>query len=439
VSERPLPPMPLLISRKKQGGALTEAEIRGICKGFIDGSIPDYQVAAWLMAVCWRGMTSAETEALTAALVESGSSLEWGRDRPVVDKHSTGGVGDKTSIVLVPLLAAAGLVFVKMSGRGLALTGGTLDKLESIPGFRVEMPISRIRSQVERIGCALVGQTPELVPADAALYALRDVTATVDSVPLIASSVMSKKLAAGAHGIILDVKYGAGAHLGPIEEARALARTMVGIGRAGGRRVRALLSGNDEPLGMTVGNALEVSEAIEVLRGGGPADLRELVVELGAQLMELAGVTVDLDDARRALGILLDGGLGSDKLESLIEAQGGDPGVVTEPSRLPTAPCVELLSADRPGWVSRVDARGIAEAALHVGAGRKVKGAVVDPRTGVRLLRRSGDRVEAGDPLAELHHAESGSASAMQCLRAAYRIVDEPVTPLRTTHEVVDG
>lgn len=412
-----------LIERKKDGDALTGAELDWLCRGFLAGEIPDYQVAAWLMAVRWRGMSEEETLALTRALVASGQSLEWPGDRPVVDKHSTGGVGDKTSIVLVPLLAAAGLAFVKMSGRGLGHTGGTIDKLESIPGFQVQMALGRLREQVERIGCALVGQSPELAPADGALYALRDVTATVDSTPLIASSVMSKKLAAGARAIVLDVKYGAGSFMATEGAGEELAETMMRIGAGAGRRVSAVLSPMDEPLGRAVGNALEVAEAIEVLQGGGVPDLQELVLMLGSQLMVLAGCTSDADDARGTLQRLLQDGLGARKLEELIEAQGGDPAVVADPRRLPKAPRVGRVASPKGGWVERVDARIVADAAIALGSGRRRKGDAVDPRTGVRLLVRAGDPVEVGDPLAEVHAASADAeAAASALLSSAIRL-----------------
>jgi pyrimidine-nucleoside phosphorylase len=422
------PSMVGLIERKKHGGELSREEIHWICRNHLAGSVPDYQVSAWLMAVCWRGMSPAETLALTEALVASGTTLTWPDDRPVVDKHSTGGVGDKTSIVLVPLLAAAGVTFVKMSGRGLGHTGGTLDKLESIPGFEVELDLDRLRAQVLSIGCALVGQSPALVPADGALYALRDVTGTVDSVPLIAGSVMSKKLAAGAPAIVLDVKYGSGAFMATNEDARQLAGAMVRIGVDSGRAVRAVLSPMDEPLGAAVGNALEVREAIDVLMGGGPSDLRALTLELGAQLMVLSRCTPDLEDARRGLRTLLDAGVGADKFEQLIAAQGGDPRVVASPSRLPTAARVVHVVAQDSGWIGRIDARSVAAAALHLGAGRRAKGDAIDHRTGVRLRLRRGDRVEAGEPIAELHVADGrGEAAAVQAVTSAIRISPSPV------------
>jgi pyrimidine-nucleoside phosphorylase len=417
-----------LIERKKRGEALSRGEIDTMCRGYLEGEVPDYQMAAWLMAVCWRGLSEPETFALTRALVESGELLDWSTDRPVVDKHSTGGVGDKTSIALVPLLASAGLTFVKMSGRGLGHTGGTLDKLESIPGFRVDLPLEELRAQVGRIGCALVGQSPQLVPADGALYALRDVTATVDSIPLIASSVMSKKIASGARAIVLDVKYGSGAFMRRQEDAEALARLMVAIGGDSGRRVGALVTPMMEPLGSAVGNALEVREAIEILHGGGPDDLRELVLDLGSHLMVLARVTESLPDARSALQTLLGAGVGADKLEQLIEAQHGDPRVVRDPARLPSAPLVAHVLSPTAGWLELVDARGVADTALFLGAGRQRKGDPIDSRTGVRILLRAGAHVAVGEPLAELHIAspEQEEPARQRFLRAV-RI--SPVPP----------
>jgi pyrimidine-nucleoside phosphorylase len=313
-----------------------------------------------------------------------------------------------------------------MSGRGLGHTGGTLDKLESIPGFRVDLSLSEVRRQVERIGCALVGQNPELVPADGALYALRDVTATVDSTPLIASSVMAKKLAAGARAIVLDVKYGAGAFMPDLAAAEELALAMVGIGESAGRRVRALLSSMDEPLGMAVGNALEVREAIETLTGGGPAELRELSIDLGAHLMVLAGTAVSIEDATAAAGILLDSGIAADHLGKLIAAQGGDARVVEDPSLLPAAPVVLGVESEADGWVERVDARGIAAAALMVGAGRRRKAEIIDPSTGVRLLLRSGAQVSRGQSLAEVHApTENAARAAAAAVRDAVRIAPQ--------------
>ncbi|HEV2132327.1 MAG TPA: thymidine phosphorylase [Longimicrobiaceae bacterium] len=433
-----------IIERKKRGGELTPDELAWICKGYVYGAVPVYQVAAWLMAICWRGMTEAETLALTQAMVTTGATLDW-RDLPLpaVDKHSTGGVGDKTSLVLVPLIAAAGLPFVKMSGRGLGHTGGTLDKLESIPGFRVELEPDAMRAQVERIGCALVGQSAELVPADGMLYALRDVTATVDCLPLIASSIMSKKLAAGAAVIVLDVKYGSGAFMPTVEEARALAQQMVGIGEGAGRRIRAVLSAMEEPLGRTVGNALEVREAIETLCGGGPADLWDLTLELGSHLMVLAAAAADLEEARARLTVLRDSGAAAERFAELIRAQGGDPEVVADPERLPQAPLViPFVSEHAEEYsVQRVDARGIADAALLLGAGRRTKSDPVDHRVGVRVFARVGDRIAPGQPLAEIHAPSAERAKeAGSLLRRAFVLQLDPVErPARRTEVIGAG
>ncbi|MEX2582709.1 MAG: thymidine phosphorylase [Gemmatimonadota bacterium] len=426
-----------LIERKKWGGALTPEELEWICSGYLAGEIPEYQVAAWLMAVRWRGMTEAETLGFTRAMVASGETLEWPADWPVVDKHSTGGVGDKTSIALVPLLAAAGMTFVKMSGRGLGHTGGTIDKLESIPGFETDLTLDRLRGQVGRIGCALVGQSRDLVPADGALYALRGVTATVDSVPLIASSVMSKKLAAGARGIVLDVKYGTGAFMGSEAEAEALATAMIHIGTGAGRRVRAVLSPMHEPLGRAVGNALEVAEAIEILRGGGPEDLRELTLVLGSQLMVVGGAGSDPADARRALETLLRSGVAAEKFEQLVREQGGDAGVVRDTGRLPRAGRVVPLRSPRAGWVESVDARAVAEAALDLGAGRRRKGDPIDPAAGIVLLVKGGRRVEQDEPLADLHVGGAGPGGAMNHLLDAFRWSEGPTPTAVSRHRVL--
>lgn len=428
-----------LIERKKRGGELSADELRGLMRGFVSHDIPDYQMAAWLMAVVWRGMSDPETLALTEAMVESGATLEWpGLDRPTVDKHSTGGVGDKTSIVLVPLMAAAGAAFVKMSGRGLGHTGGTLDKLEAIPGFRCELPLDDMRAQVMRIGAALVGQSPELVPADKQIYALRDVTGTVDSVPLIASSIMSKKLAAGARSIVLDVKIGSGAFMQTREDARTLARALVAIGAQAGRQTRAVLSAMHQPLGRAVGNALEVREAIETLRGEGPADLWALTLELGAHLLEMAGLAPSLAEGEAMLVRLRDSGAGAAKLAELIEAQGGEPRVVDAPHVLPAAPVVRAFTADAGGWVAEADARGIGDAALELGAGRRTKADVVDPAVGVCVQARIGDRVEAGQPLAQVHARSDGDAqAAFARLRAAFRLSPEPVDAAEEAFEIV--
>ena len=431
-----------LIERKKRGGSLTDGELAFLCRGVADGSLPDYQVAAWLMAVWFRGMSREETLGFTRAMVATGATLDWTDvGRPVVDKHSTGGVGDKTSLVLVPLVAAAGLAFAKMSGRGLGHTGGTLDKLEAIPGFRVSLSPRELRAQVERIGCALVGQSPELVPADGALYALRDVTRTVDSVPLIASSVMSKKLAAGAGSIVLDVKYGAGAFMADVEEARSLALAMIDIGEGAGRRVRAVLSAMDQPLGRSVGNALEVREAVETLRGEGPDDLWELTLELGCQLLLLSGEAGERGEAEERLVALRDSGAALERFRELVAAQGGDPAVTDDPTRLPTAPTVGTVEAERRGWVAGVDARAVADVVLRLGGARRVKGEAIDPAVGVRLEAKVGDAVDEGAPLAWIHASSAASAEEVStALRQAFRLADRAEECLAPPpHEVLGG
>ena len=431
-----------LIERKKQGGEHSADELSWLCTEFVARRVPDYQMGAWLMAVRWRGMTAAETLALTQAMVASGATLDWSElGRPVVDKHSTGGVGDKTSIVLVPLLAAAGLAFVKMSGRGLGYTGGTLDKLESIPDFRVDLDLHELRAQVERIGCALVGQSSALVPADGALYALRDVTATVDALPLIASSIMSKKLAGGAETIVLDVKYGSGAFMPTVEAARELARAMVEIGEGAGRRTRAVLSPMDQPLGETVGNALEVREAIDTLHGKGPADLWTLTLELGTHLLLLSGEAANAEQARERLSHLRNSGAAAAKLAELVEAQRGDPRVVENPDRLPQVPSVRMLSHEGPEQtIASVDALGVAKVTLELGAGRRVKTDPVDPAVGVRLRAKNGVRVSRGEPLAEIHaRTESAAAQAAEHLRRAFHFSEEPVESPSRGNEVIGG
>ena len=428
-----------LIERKKNGGELTADEIGGLLAGYLGKTVPDYQMASWLMAVCWRGMTEGETLAMTRAMVESGATLEWaGLDRPTVDKHSTGGVGDKTSLVLVPLMAEAGAAFVKMSGRGLGHTGGTLDKLEAIAGFRTELELDEMRAQVRRIGCALVGQSPELVPADGALYSLRDVTATVDSVPLIASSSMSKKLAGGASTIVLDVKWGSGAFMATPEAARELAGALVRIGEGAGRRTRAVLSSMREPLGRAVGNALEVREAFETLAGGGPADLWALTLELGTHLMLLSGLASSADEAVSKLTALRDSGAASRRMELLVEAQGGDPRVVARPDLLPAAPVVRTVTALAEGWVAEADARSVADAALGLGAGRRQKGDPVDPAVGVVMRARVGDRVAPGAPLAEVHARSDAAADAAEArLREAFSFAAQAVPAADAPYETV--
>jgi pyrimidine-nucleoside phosphorylase len=428
-----------IIERKKVGKELSAEELGFLCRGVADGTVPDYQIAAWLMAVYFRGMTEAETLAFTRSLASTGRTLDWSHlPRPPADKHSTGGVGDKTSLVLVPLMAAAGIPMMKMSGRGLGLTGGTIDKLESIPGFQVELSPDALREQILRVGCAIVGQSSELVPADAVLYALRDVTATVDSVPLIASSIMAKKLAAGAGTIVLDVKYGSGAFMRDRESARELAAAMVKIGVGAGRRVAAVLSAMEEPLGSAVGNSLEVQEAVETLRGGGPADLWELARELGSQILILVGDARDVEGARARLDQIRSSGAAFARFGALVEAQGGDPRSIEEPSRLPTAPRIVSLEAASDGWIRRVDAKLVAEAALRLGAGRVQKTDAVDLAVGLRILKKRGAPVRRGEPIAEIHARDpEGLERAGHALRRACEISEHEVEPEIARYEVI--
>ncbi|HUW64469.1 MAG TPA: thymidine phosphorylase [Spirochaetia bacterium] len=397
--------MRALIARKRDGGKLSGAEIQAFVRGYTAGDIPDFQAAALLMAIFWRGLDGEETVFLTEAMADSGDRLDLSSIPGIkADKHSTGGVGDKTTLVLVPLVAAAGLKMAKLSGRSLGHTGGTLDKLASIPGFNVELGPKALREQVARVGAAIAGQSGRLVPADKKLYQLRDATATVESIPLIASSVMSKKIAAGADVIVLDVKAGRGAFTGTAGEARELARTMVDIGTRLGRRVSALVTAMDQPLGRAVGNALEVAEAIATLRGGGPADLVELCLALGATMLVLAGVAEDHELARVELTQALTGGRALTVFRELVTAQGGAAQVADDPGLLPQAPQVAFLTAPNGGFVTALDARLVAEAAAGAGA-RLEDGVILDPGAGVILSRKVGDVIARGETLAELHMA----------------------------------
>ncbi len=421
-----------IIQRKRAGEALSRGEIERLVTGYVRGEIPDYQVSAWLMAVCCRGMTRQETLDLTSVMMGSGAILDLSRvGLPVADKHSSGGVGDKTTLVVAPLVRACGAAVAKMSGRGLGFTGGTLDKLESVPGFRVDLSAAEFVRQLEKEGIVLAGQTPELVPADRKLYALRDVTGTVDSIPLIGSSIMSKKLAIGAQGLVLDVKVGRGAFMASREEARELARLMVDIGAAAGKRVSALLTSMDQPLGRAVGNALEVTEAIETLRGEGAPDLVELSTILAGEMLHLVGKASSPTAGKEAALRALSSGEALVWLQRLLLLQGGDPRVVEDPGLMGRAPLVLPVVAHRSGWVSRLDARGIAQAALTLGAGRATKEDSVDPQVGVLLRAKVGAAVERGEPLAEVHARDGarGERAVAEVLHA-YSILQEPQQPV---------
>jgi len=428
-----------LIQKKRDGGELTAGEISAILAGYVAGEIPDYQMSAFLMAVYFRGMSPRETADFTLAMVRSGETLDLGAIRGTkVDKHSTGGVGDKTSLVLIPLVAAAGAPVAKMSGRGLGHTGGTIDKLESIPGFRTQLDTRAFIDQVNRVGCAIVAATNELVPADRKLYALRDVTATVDSVPLIASSVMSKKIAGGSDAIVLDVKTGSGAFMKTLDGARELAQAMVGIGAQVGRRTIALITDMDQPLGRAVGNALEVAEAIETLRGDGPMDLRELCLELGAQMVTLAGVARSAGEGKDLLMKILDDGSALAKFAQLVDAQGGDRRVVDDSRRLPAAPVRIAVEAPSSGVVAAVDAQALGLAAMGLGAGRATKDDRVDPAVGVVLVRKVGDPVRDGEPLADVHAPDRArAAEAGRRIQAAYRIAARAPASRPLIHGVI--
>jgi pyrimidine-nucleoside phosphorylase len=413
-----------LIQRKRDGEELGADELRELVLGYARGEVPDYQMGAFCMAVYFRGLSGAETFALTDAMIASGKTLDLhgALGRKVVDKHSTGGVGDKTSIAVGPVVAACGVPFGKMSGRGLGHTGGTLDKLESIPGYRVELSVEEFVDQVREIGLAIIGQTADLVPADKQLYALRDVTATVDNVSLIAASIMSKKLAGGADAIVLDVKVGDGAFMKTLDDARALAEAMLELGRHAGREVACLLTDMDQPLGRTVGNALEVREALETIRGEGAPDFTELVLDASAQLLALSDLRVDEAEGRGRAEEAIANGSATAIYERWIRAQGGDP----DESALPGAPVVRGVTAPRDGVVARCGAIAIGLAALHLGAGRRVKDDSIDHAVGIVCRAKRGDRVSAGDVLAEVHAAneESATAAATEVL-AAYELADE--------------
>ena len=415
-----------LIQRKRDGEELGADELRELILGYARDEVPDYQLAAFCMAVHFRGLSAAETFALTDAMIRSGETIDLGADlggRKVVDKHSTGGVGDKTSLAVGPIVGACGVPFGKMSGRGLGHTGGTLDKLESIPGFRVELSREEFVRQVREVGIAIIGQTADLVPADKKLYALRDVTATVDNVSLIAASIMSKKIAGGADAIVLDVKVGDGAFMKSVPDARVLAEAMLELGRRAGREVVCLLTDMDQPLGHAVGNSLEIAEAHATLRGDGPADFTELVLAASAHLLALSDLGIDEVQARARAEGAIDDGSAAEAWERWIRAQGGDP----DPSSLPHAPVVRGVAAPRDGFVARLGATRVGIAALELGAGRRAKDDTIDHAVGIVCHKKRGDAVRAGEPLAEVHAARDDDAdAAAAAVLEAYVLADEP-------------
>ena len=396
--------VPELIARKREGKRLSDQDIHALIAGFMDGSVADYQMSALAMAVYFRGMDFDETVAMTLAMRDSGKVLSLDElDAPKVDKHSTGGVGDKVSICLAPIVAACGVVVPMMSGRGLGHTGGTLDKLEAIPGFRVDLSVREFRAQLRKIGCALIGQTGDLAPADKRLYALRDVTGTVESIPLITSSILSKKLAEGIDALVLDVKVGRGAFMKTEPEARELARSLVRVGTLAGKRVSALLTDMNSPIGYTIGNALETSEALEILHGEGPDDLRELSYELAIEMLRASGVSKTKTQARRRVELAVRDGSALRKMKQIVKAQGGDPAVVDEPDRLATARHRATVRANASGYVSEIDPLELGYTSMALGAGRRRAEDSVDPGAGIRLRVQLGDRVQAGDMIATLY------------------------------------
>ncbi len=426
-----------IIIKKRDKGELTSEEIDFFIRGFTNGDIPDYQVSAFAMAVMLNGMTPSETAKLTLAMARSGQMLDLtGVVDIAVDKHSSGGVGDKTSLAVLPMVAACGLPVGKMSGRGLGFSGGTLDKLESIPGYRCNLTTEEFKKQLKEKGIVLTGQSLDLAPADGKMYALRDVTGTVPSTPLIASSIMCKKIAAGAQAILLDVKAGLGAFMETLEEARVLAHLMVDIGSRAGRKTVALLSDMNQPLGCAVGNALEVVEAIETLHNGGPMDFREHCLHVTAHMLLLGKRAKDLEEGRAMAEKSLADGSAYEKFRVLVTAQGGDISFVDDPAKLPKAKLVEVVKAPRSGSISQVHARIVGEASVTLGAGRAKKDDPIDHAVGFIIYHKVGDELDAGEPLFEIHANEAEKlALAREAVLNAHTFSDEPVSPLPLFYE----
>jgi len=420
-----------LIAKKREGGQLSEAEIAFLIEGYTRGRIPDYQISALCMAIFLRGMTPQETLALTECMLRSGDRLDLSHlPCPKVDKHSTGGVGDKTSLVIAPLVAAAGLCVPMIAGRGLGFSGGTLDKLESIAGFNVRLSLSQFKSVLEKCGCALIGQTEEIAPADRKLYALRDVTATVECIPLICASVMSKKLAEGIDALVLDVKVGKGAFMQTIEEASELAQGLADIGNGMGTRTVAFLSDMNQPLGLAVGNALEVVEAIETLKGHGPEDLVRLCEKLAAKMLSLETSPEKPSTAREKISHLLRSGQGLERFRQVIEAQGGDPDVVDDYSKLPRAAHQQDVLSPSSGYVVSLDARMIGKVSMALGAGRERVDSPIDPAVGILLRRKIGDFASKGEPLCTVHYnSKSKYQDVRESVADAFQIAPSRIEP----------
>ena len=429
-----------VIAKKRDGHQLTSEEIRFFIQSYTQGHIPDYQAAAWCMAVLLRGMTQREATDLTLAMAHSGEMLDLHPVAPfVVDKHSTGGVGDKTTLVVAPLVANQALPVGKMSGRGLSFSGGTIDKLESIQGFNATLDQKQFMQQLAAHGIVVSGQSADLAPADGKLYALRDVTATVESLPLIASSIMSKKIAAGADAIMLDVKVGRGAFMKTDAEAEELAELMIAIGRGVGRKVAAVISDVSQPLGNAVGNALEVREAVETLQDGGPGDFREHCIVVASHMLCLAGRVKDLSGARGFIEDELKDGHAYGKMVAMVSAQGGDTGMLENLDRLPKAPIIKTHNAPQSGFVAQVNAREVGLSAMELGAGRAKKGDPVDHAVGVVVHTKVGDSITQGEPLFTVHaQSEEMASAASDRLYAAHEILNEPVEPLPLLYETVE-
>jgi pyrimidine-nucleoside phosphorylase len=429
-----------VIRKKRDGGELSRFEIDSLIAAYTQGSIPDYQVSAWLMAVVLRGMTRGETAALTDAMLRSGEVLDLsGIAKKKVDKHSTGGVGDKTSLVLAPLAAVAGVTVPMISGRGLGHTGGTLDKLEAIPGFNVNLAVPEFRRVLEVCGCAMIGQTAEIAPADRKLYALRDVTGTVESPYLICASIMSKKMAEGIDALVLDVKTGSGAFMKSEKDAAFLAELMVETGERMGKRTVALITDMDQPLGNMIGNALEVVEVVDVLRGGGPQDLRDLCLELAAWMLHLGGVSKTVAEGKQESAKLLASGKALERFRQMVELQGGDPRVVDDPKILPQARHSQQVLSAKEGYIASLQCEQVGTACVILGGGRERKEDSVDPAVGIALHRKVGDRVAAGEPIATIYY-NSGSRveRAQQLLEESCGISDSPPSEKRLLiHRVI--
>ena len=421
-----------LIVRKRNGEELTEAEIREFMQAYADEKLPEYQMSAFLMAVYFRGMTARELAVLADTMLRSGVVVDLGYlQAPRVDKHSIGGVGDKVSLVLAPLVAALDVYVPMMSGRGLGHTGGTVDKLEAIPGFTTQLSLDRFRKQLKELKCALIAPTSDIAPLDRKLYALRDVTGTVESIPLIASSIMSKKLAEGITGLVLDIKQGSGSFMPELERGLELARTMIGLGEHSGCRTVALVTAMDRPLGYAIGNALETEEALLALRGEGPADLVHVTLALAAEMLVLAGAAQRPGEGYQMARQALDDGRAAERMRRIIEAQGGNPAVIDDPAMLPQAPERLVLAAERDGFMGEMNVRAIGEAAVALGAGRVAIDAAIDYAVGFHITVKPGDAVLRGQPLATIFVRDrAGGDAAQQALRAALPIVDEKVEPL---------